>query len=289
MITADITFGQLPIFLWEPDARQWTRWMRARRRMPRFGESILSPGIAWNMRWPMRRGHVGDIFQYVDEFPGDRAGTKHFIGASDERHLRRRLRYLAHPTMRWYIEDTPMAYVRSVRRVHLALRVVAARREGSPRFEWNGAEIPTVHVERYGKDYSLVTPLDIALSEARTIDAQVEAVSRWATKEFQKCMRPGVITSPALITPAKVAKLEGDEFADRGPQIGIATGIYGLTIIWLLQALRDPPNVGACLACARPFLRARGSRRKFCGSTCRSSHHRLSQPFPPRGAHEHVP
>lgn len=271
---SEIAFYSAPIYLWQPSASQWKRWVTARYKVSASRPYGVLPALERNMRWPLRLATVDDVFELVDDHDGDLAFPTHRLEPARERYIKRRLPAVAHPSLLRFWRDTPVAYIKAVRRLHLALRVIAARQDGLARLEWSQAQIPRVELVQTGKSYSLTTPLDAALIQAGNIEEQVEGVTQWLTREFRECIAKPVIVGPELIRPSRLVLQAGDSGEAAAPQVGIVTGVYGLAIMWLLQALQSTPNVGACHVCARPFQRIRGGRKAFCSPTCRSAHHR---------------
>jgi len=236
------------------------------------------PALSERLRWPLAKATSQHVFNFVNEISGDLASDQLVVDASHERHIRSRFRLLGHPTLLKYSPDQAAVYVRAVRRAHLALRVAAATNEDDRRVEFSNDQVPTLRILSTGSQRSLVTPLDVALWRADTIDEQVNLVARWASKEFEACVRRGWISSPSLIFPSRLRPLNPTMLGHDVPQIGIQTGLHGLTVMWVLESLKDPSSVGACKTCGRPFIRIRGRRREFCDSSCRGVFHRQGRP-----------
>lgn len=232
------------------------------------------PAKSERLRWPLTRATSQHVFDFVNEISGDLTSDQLVVNASHERHIRSRFRHLGHPALLTYSPDQAAVYIRAVRRAHLALRVIAAKNEGGHRVGLSRDQVPTLRILSTGKQRSLVTPLDVALWRAGTLDEQVNLVAQWASKEFLACVSGGWISAPSLIFPNSLQPLGSiDEWGD-APRVGIQTGVHGLIVMWVLESLKSTSSVGACKACGRPFLRVRGKRREFCDSSCRGVFYR---------------
>lgn len=233
------------------------------------------PARSEKLRWPLARATSQHVFDFLNEISGDLASDQLDVDSNHERHIRSRFRHLGHPTLLTYSPDQAAVYIRAVRRAHLALRVIAAKNEGGHRVGLSSDQVPKLRILSTGKQRSLITPLDVALWRAGTLDEQVNLVAQWASKEFSACVRGGWISAPSLIFPNRLLPLSSTDEWGGAPRVGIQTGVHGLIVMWVLESLKSAPSVGACKACGRPFLRVRGKRREFCDSSCRGVFHRL--------------
>lgn len=291
-LTRELAIGYVPIYLWEPSHRQWERWLK--REYDPLAFSKVPPqepaAVSKGMQWRLRQGTVDDVIDYAQGPLPIYAGEKYVVGPAYERVIRDQLRLIAHPAMRKPHKDMPIAYLKAIRRVQLAMSVVAASAAGNEAVAWSLGRAPLVYWERHHRDHSLETALDRFLASAESLAQQVRCVSKWAANEFDKCIRTGMITPPRLLSPTKLKPPADDNMNDDDesaeddwwteedfttPPVGIATGVYGLTIMWLLNALREPPaSLGTCAACYRPFLGTRVRRRRYCSDACRAHYFR---------------
>jgi len=291
-LTNEIAIANVGIYLWEPNRRQWERWVK--RAYDPLDFSKFPPAepaaVSKGMHWRLRPATVDDVVAFAQGPLPIYAGEKYVVGPEGELVIQDQLRLIGHPAMRRVHKDMPVAYLKAIRRVQLAMSVVAALANGDDAVAWSLGNAPPIHWERHRRDYSSETALDRVLATTDSLARQVLHASKWAANEFDKCIRTGMISPPRLLSPTKLGPpptdgmegeeldIEGDGWTDEDftvPLVGIATGLYGLSIMWLLKALRSPPAyLGTCTACYRPFLGARGRRRKFCSDACRSWHFR---------------